>query len=339
MIRPLITGAESFIGSHLVDALCRRGIKPRLFVLNNTDLSNLRGKYNDLIVQGDLRTGEGLREAVKGVDILFHLASVTRGYTRHHFVSGNLRMSNNIIKQLRGLPSFKRVVLLSSMATVGPVSLLKDGEFIDEEYTYEPMLHYGVGKKSIEDFLKNSAEEIPYTIIRSPTVFGPRDLKLLWYFRGVSRGVRGLPGSGRQQFSITYVKDLVEALIMAAESSNTVNRTYYIASEEVTTWKIVSEIIAKAFGRKTIELHVPIYYIRIFFALIELSARLGAPPSELNINKSKAINVKRFVCSCERARAEFGFKSRYTLFEAVRETIQWYKSHEYIKNGGQCLPG
>ena len=96
-MRALVTGAECFIGSHLVDALLDRGINPRLYVLRGSTTSNLPAGRSDLeIVRGDLLSGEGIEEAVEGIDTIFHLAAVTKGYYRSHFVGPNLLFMKNL---------------------------------------------------------------------------------------------------------------------------------------------------------------------------------------------------------------------------------------------------
>jgi dihydroflavonol-4-reductase len=329
-MRALVTGAECFIGSHLVDALLERGIKPRLFVLRGCTTSNLPAGQSDLeIVRGDLLSGDGVDDAVEGIDTIFHLAAVTKGYDRRHFVGPNLTFMKNLIASLhKRRRTVHRLLFLSSLAATA-IEDLDPGQYVDESRQRPPQLYYGLGKRKAEQLLERNAHGIPYTIIRAPTVYGPRDLKLLPYFQAVARGIRPLVGTGGQEFSLIFVQDLVDGMIVAADSPVS-NRMFYLASQEVINWRTFTRYIMRAVGSRAVPVAIPKAVFEITFLAKDFANRLGMPASSMYWNKAKTFRFRRFVCSCERARREIGFNPKVTLGEGMEITVRWYRDIGYL---------
>lgn len=320
----LITGGESFIGSHLADALVERGVDVRLMVVPGADVRNIEhGDLPSRIRWADLLTGDGVAEALEGIDTVYHLAAGTRGYRRRHFVGPNETFARSLVRGVSANgDGVRRIVFLSTQAATRIRSLPR-GTFTTEDHDPPPQTYYGMGKRRAEAVL--SASGIPTTIIRAPTVFGPRDLKLFGYFASVARGIRPLVGVGGQELSILFVHDLAAGLIAAASSDSAAGRTYYLATAESITWRRFTGLIAAAVGRRAIPLSLPFAALAGLYAVRDVATALGAKPSAMYWNKTRTLRVRRFVCSCERARREIGFGPPTPLPDALSQTVRWYR--------------
>jgi nucleoside-diphosphate-sugar epimerase len=129
-----------------------------------------------------------------------------------------------------GAAGSPRLVLVSSMAAGGPSP--RDHPLRGDEPP-APVTAYGRSKLAAEHVVRSSS--LPWTIIRPPTVYGPRDREVLKVFQLVRLGLAPVFGDGTQQLSAVHGADLAEALIAAARSGATAGRTYYACHAEVVT--------------------------------------------------------------------------------------------------------
>src|SRR4029077_5565820 len=111
----LVTGGSGFIGSHLVDQLCSRGESVRC-LLRRKDYAGLPPQAEPVF--GDLVSGEGLEDALKGVDTVIHLAGVTKALAAGDYYAGNAHATENLGHAVAGRGI--RLVHVSSLAAVGP---------------------------------------------------------------------------------------------------------------------------------------------------------------------------------------------------------------------------
>jgi UDP-glucose 4-epimerase len=224
MQKALVVGGNGFIGSHLVDGLLRRDW--RVVVL---DLYERR--YDPIpegvqFIRGDLSQSYLVREALVGVDTVFHLAWTTIHEVSNQDpsadVEANLVPSIHLLEACRQ-SKVQRVVFTSSGGTVyGPTSQLP----IAETHLQNPVNGYGITKLAVEKYLHmfRHLYGLDYAVIRPSVPYGPRQNPLgrqgaIAVF--LYRISRGLPltiwGDGSVTRDYFYVGDLVAALIAAAE--------------------------------------------------------------------------------------------------------------------------
>ncbi len=178
----LVTGATGFIGSHLVEVLVSRGWRVRCLVRRPAELPE-----GAEAVHGDL-AGAGLERAAAGVEVVFHLAGVTKARRAREYYEGNARGTAALVEACAGVPRFVHV---SSLAAVGPSA---DSVPLTEDAEPAPFTHYGKSKLEAERIVRASALGERAVIVRPPVVYGPRDTDVLHFFRAAARGFsRGLP--------------------------------------------------------------------------------------------------------------------------------------------------
>jgi len=322
----LVTGGTGFIGSHLVERLVALGCRVRCLVRRTSSLTRLPVSRIEL-AYGELATGEGLDEAVRGVDVVFHLGGVTKALSTSGFYRGNVRGTENLLRAVeRAAP--RRFVHVSTLAAVGPSP---DGTPLAEDAAPHPLTHYGKSKLKAEEAVRRSAVAGRCVIVRPPVVYGPRDTDVYGVFRAVGKGV--LLRIGRQEafFSFVHVEDLVEGLLAAARSEQAPGAAYFIANEKPASWTGFAEAAAVAMGRKLRIISVPRPAAHAAGFLSELASRIRGRPSILSRAKIAEACCRYWVCDTSRARQELGFVARKSLRQGIEETLAWYRAAGWLK--------
>lgn len=327
MLEALVTGSNGFIGSHLVEALLAKGYSVTCLVRKTSDLRWVR----DLPVgfaYGDVCRSEMLADAVREKDYIFHLGALTKAMDRATYFEVNYRGTRNLLTAtLAHNPAIKRFLLMSSLAAAGPSTQSRP---VCEDDECCPVSHYGQSKLEAERSALDYARWIPITIIRPPTVFGPRDRDLLPYFKLAARRVMPILGYRERRTSLIYVSDLVEGMIAAAQSQAAVGQTYFVSNDKAYTWEELSSLISHAVGKNSLEIRIPERVLRLVALISERIARLGGKPALINPQKALEMVQDAWVCDSSRAREELGFETRFPLEKAFAETVAWYRKAGWL---------
>lgn len=308
----LLTGATGFVGSHLADLLLERGWRVRCTVRRTSSLRWLEGKDVER-VEADLRTGESLDGACRGVDCVFHVAGVLTAASYDGFRAGNWRASKNMV-EAAVRAGVGRFVHVSTLAVAGPS---RDGTPVDETMPPRPISRYGKSKWEGEREVRRHEREISVTVLRPPVVYGPRDQGLLPLYQALSFGVQ-LQVGGHKYFSIIHVRDLVEGILAAAGAG----QVFYLANREPGSLRSTTAMILRALGKQRwVRLSVPDALVRALGGVAELLPG----PAMFNRDKALEMTQKYWVCTAAKAERELGFTARVPLEEGLRETIAWFR--------------
>lgn len=325
--KALVTGGNGFVGSHLVEHLLNRGYDVTCLVRKTSDLSFLTGLELEYRY-GDVTDIASLREALKGVDFVFHLAGLTKAKTREEYFRANALGTENLLSACFEVnPRIKKFVYVSSQAAVGPC---EDFKPLDEDAECHPITDYGRSKLEGEKKILAFKDRIPVTIIRPPAVYGPRDKDILFFYRMVNKGVIPLFGFGESYISLIYVKDLARGIVLAAENPDSSGKTYFLADEKFYSWSEAGETIKKVLGVKAFKLRIPKFLLFTFAAFSEMIARLKAESALVNLQKARELSRKYWLCDVSKAKDEFGFSTEYDLERGAEETVKWYKEKGWI---------
>jgi nucleoside-diphosphate-sugar epimerase len=321
----LVTGANGFVGSHVVDRLLARGEPVAAAVRRTADLKWLRGKKADLRTV-DLESGEGLPEALRDVRILYHVAGVTRSATPEAFRRGNCDAAAALARAaLRHAPRLERFVYVSSLAAAGPA---RAGRPLTEDDPTQPVGAYGESKRDGEEALR-AIPGLPLTVARPPIVYGPRDTNFTALFRAASRRLVPVVGNGRQRLSMVFVEDLADGLIAAASAASALGRTYFLTGPD-TDWREAGEALRAATGVRPWRISIPVPAVKLAGELFEWKYRLTGVPQAINRRKVREMLEPRWTCSGARAEGEFGFRAAVSLKEGFRKTWLWYREAGWI---------
>lgn len=300
----LVLGGAGFLGSHVAEALLRRGRAVRVFDRPHADMSRLDEiPHGWEFVGGDFLNEADQAEALRGVSTVFHLISTTIPATSS--LNPIYDVETNLTSTLRCLElalesGVKRIVFVSSGGTVygRPRSLP-----ITEEHPTEPLVSYGVVKLAIEKYLRLywRLYGLSYRILRLSNPYGPRqDIAGAQGAASVFLGHAhaGQPieiwGDGSVVRDYIYVEDAV-AGILAAEASESSEGLYNIGSGEGVSLNELVAHICDAAGRDV----------------------------EVRLLPGRPFDVPANVLDIDKARRELGWFPRVPLAEGLRRTWEW----------------
>jgi UDP-glucose 4-epimerase len=305
--RVLVTGGAGFIGSHLLDRL----IKDQVDVTVLDDLST--GKLNNFsdyledkklrFIEGDIRNKASVNDALKDVEVVFHLAAVTSvPYSVEHpeeTFEVNVDGTRNLLEaSVRG--DVDRFVYVSTCAVYGEPRYLP----IDEKHLTHPISPYAESKLKAEMVCQEVHESyrLKSVILRPFNVYGPRQRNDQYagvIFRFIERIREGKPpvifGDGSQTRDFVHVTDVVEALLLSSRSKDAVNRIFNVATG------------------------VPTSINRLAKLLIEIS---GVGLVEPQYNSARKGDIKHSYADIKEAETYLGFRPQVSLRDGLADVMK-----------------
>ncbi len=258
-MKALVTGGGGFIGSNLVRALLDEGHDVR--VLDNFSTGN-RANLSGLdieVVEGELRSYERVHNAVRGVEVVFHLGalgSVPRSVQDPLTSSAvNIEGTLNVLLAARD-EGIRRVVFSSSSSVYGPRRELP----VTEDLPPDPISPYGVAKLAAERYCVSFSrvyESFESVVVRYFNVFGPRQSPFSQYAAVIPLFVTAIAagqpilvyGDGEQRRDFTYVSNVVDGTIRAAEAAGASGRIFNVAASAPVTVNEVAAAIGAVLGK------------------------------------------------------------------------------------------
>ena len=315
----LVTGSDGFIGSHLVERLLEGNCQVKAFVYYNS--FNSWGWLNSLsreklpeieIFTGDVRDPNGVRIAVKDVDIVFHLAALIGIPFSYHspdsYVDTNIKGTLNILQACRDFDS-ERVLITSTSEVYGTARYVP----IDEKHPLQGQSPYSASKigadKIAESFYRSF--EMPVVIARPFNTYGPRQsaraviptivTQLLHKQRNIHLG------SLKPTRDLNYVSDTCNGLIALAECDTAIGREVNIGSgQEISINNLANLIID----------------------IMEVDASVISDEHRVRPENSE---VERLVCDSGLLRQLTRWKPEITIKEGLVKTIEWFKDEDNLK--------
>ncbi|MCK4384806.1 MAG: NAD-dependent epimerase/dehydratase family protein, partial [candidate division Zixibacteria bacterium] len=256
------------------------------------------------------------------------VAGLTKAKSQEEYFEANYQGTKNLIEVcFEDNPKIKRFVYISSQAAVGPG---KDGKPLDETSPCNPITDYGKSKLQGEKIVTEYSSKLPVTIIRPPAVYGPRDSDILGFFKVANKRLKTLFGRGESYISLCYVQDLVEGIILAAESPKAIGQIYFIADDQIYSWREAFRLITQVLNKKAITLRIPRPFLFTVAFISENIFTLLGKPALINMQKVREITQKYWLCDVSKAKKELGFSPKYKLEEGARKTVRWYKEKGWL---------
>ncbi|MBI4822992.1 MAG: NAD-dependent epimerase/dehydratase family protein [Nitrospirae bacterium] len=321
-MKVLVTGATGFIGSHLVEELLRRDYEVTCLVRKTSNLQWLDG-LDITLLYGDCEDRESLFSAVKGQELILHLAGLTKAKKARDFFRINTLGTENLVSVVaQAEPNIRKFVFLSSLAAVGPS---RNGKPVNEDTLPQPVSEYGRSKLQAEEAVLKFKNHLPVTIIRPPAVYGPRDKDLYVFYRMLKKGI--FPYWGMCYYSLIYVDDLVKAITEIGVSTDTYGETYFVSDGNIYSNVDIANAISQAVGSRPIRLRIPNRFLPI---IASIGGILSRKTGIINIDKIKEICYPRWVCDSSKANMKFGFLPKTKIKEGITWTANWYKIHRWL---------
>ncbi len=328
-MKVLITGATGFVGSHVVDVLLERGHDVFYIARSTSNMRWLDGKKVTR-VDGSLFDVDSLKDAVTGMDALIHVAGLTAARNEAEFRKGNLDATQNLIDAVRAYnPGLKSFVHTSSLTVCGPAPSL-ERPTTEDQTDLRPLTAYGRTKKLAEDAVRQ-AMDIPWTIVRPPAVYGPRDAAILSFFQAVHKGLATLIGFGDSRVSLVHARDLARGIVMAMEQPVAIHQTYFITSDEFYSWPQIVDVTKTAMGKSfVLPVRLPHSLVLGIAGTVGFFGKLSGKPPVLDYEKGLDLIQPYWICSSEKARRDLGYRQEVSLEDGIRGTVQWYREHKWL---------
>lgn len=304
-MRALVTGGAGFIGSHLASRLLRDGYEVRILDNFSTGArSNLAAMSDSVeIVEGDIQSYERAHNAVQGCEVVFHLAalpSVPRSIQDPLTSTAvNVIGTLNVLLAARD-SGVRRVVYASSSSTYGTDATLPKREGGPSM----PISPYAVAKLASEGYCRSFSEvyDLETVALRYFNVFGPRQDPLSQYAAVIPRFITALLenrrpvvfGDGEQSRDFTYIDNVVEANLLAADAADVSGQMFNIACGEVISINRLLEDLRRILGSDV----EPTY----------LESRPG--------------DVKHSLADISQAKEQLGYQPSIAFDEGLRRTIE-----------------
>lgn len=315
----LVTGACGFIGSHLVERLIKEGSNVKAFVYYNSFnswgwLDTFSTKFLEKIevFSGDVRDIYSVRNAVKGVNIVFHLAALIgipySYFSPDSYIDTNIRGTFNILQASRDF-SVEKVLITSTSEVYGTAKYIP----IDENHPRQGQSPYSATKIAADAIAESfyRSFNLPIVIVRPFNTFGPRQsarsiisaiiIQLLSNKKEIKLG------SLNPTRDFVFINDTIDGFIAIAKSDKTVGEEINIATQkEVSIGNLANKLISK---------------VNLEAVIITDKVRIRPKGSE----------VERLLGSNEKIRRITGWIPQYSLDEGLRDTISWIKKAENLK--------
>jgi len=320
----LVTGADGFIGSHLVESLIKDGYKIKAFVQYNSFNSwgwldncsdDCKGKFE--VFSGDIRDPFGVKEAMRDCDIVIHLAALIAipysYYSPHTYVDTNIKGTLNILQTARDL-NIEKIIHTSTSEVYGTAQYVP----IDEQHPLKGQSPYSATKIAADQLAiaYHSSFSLPVTIIRPFNTYGPRQSA-----RAIIPTVITQIANNKKQIKLgsisptrdfSFIADTVNGFKCAIKSNDCIGEVINLGSNFEISIKETTLLIAEIM-EKNIE-------------VISEQDRLRPKLSEVErlwSDNSKAKKILNW---------EPSFKGIEGFKEGLRETISWFSEKENLKN-------
>ena len=323
----VVTGANGFVGSHLVDNLLDKGWKVRCIVRKSSNLKWL-DKKNIEIYDCGLFDKDGLRKAFSDASYIFHVAGVVKSKTKEGYFTGNVETTRTLLDvAVENTSTIKKFLVVSSQTVTGPSLKNKP---VDENSECYPITTYGKSKLEEEKLVLSYKDKLPITICRAPAVYGERDTEIFIYFQTFNKGLTTTIGFNQKELSLIHAIDLVEGFYLAAISEKSNGQIYFISSEKFYTWEEINLITSKVLNKKPIIVKVPHFLVYTIAAIAQFFAMFSSKPATLNIEKAKDITQQFWTCDTSKAIKDLGYRQKISIEEGIKRTCNWYKEMKWI---------
>jgi nucleoside-diphosphate-sugar epimerase len=327
-MKVLLTGATGFVGSHLLDLLCARGIPARILLRKTSDRTSIRPHLERVEVrEGSLSDPASLAAAFREVTHVVHCAGATRARDYAEYYQINQHGTRQVVEAANAHHGqIQRLLHISSLAASHPAPATAPAR---EEDPPAPVSDYGRSKLGAEREVLERCH-VPFTILRPPAVYGPRDHGFFSLFQAARLHVVPVFGGGIQALSMIFVRDLAEAVLASLTHPAAEGRTYFVASPEVLTARGFCEEVGRQLGVWTLPLWLPVPALLPICMVSEAACRLAGKPSLLNRQKYAELRAPGWVCDSSRFRREVGYVASTPLPEGIRQTIAWYRENGWL---------
>ena len=326
----LVTGASGFLGGRLAQMLRERGEEAVILARATSDLRHLPSSIR--VVRGDLLDRGSVQEAVQGVTNIYHCAACSTDWApRQTYYGANVLGTQNLIDAAQRLPGLRRLLHVSTTDVYGypETPCAEDHSLVDAGLPYNQTK----GKGEAIVWRAYREHGLPITILRPATIYGPRGKDFTLEIASLLRQrLMTYIDGGASPGGFTYVDNVAQAMLDAAESADTIGEAYNIADGTGATWKRYLTLFAEQLGTKPPWINLSFRTALVIARTMEAPHRyLGLRGRPLLTQHAVRLLGRNQEFPIAKARSSFGFAPAISLEEGVRRSVAWLRDAEALK--------
>ncbi|MBA7549282.1 2-alkyl-3-oxoalkanoate reductase [subsurface metagenome] len=343
MCKVLITGAAGFIGSHVTRHFCEKGLNPLCYVKKTSDTKFI-WNLPVQILYGDILDLEGLKNAMKNVDTVIHIAALSKDWGRYNdFYNINVEGTLNVLRAgtARGVKHFIITGTISSYGEENSSQIKNESFPFNSHYPYfmdrlfpSKMNYYrdtkALSTKQAIEYA--NSKNLNLTIIEPVWVYGEHEFHTGFYdyMKTAKSGIPFLPGSKKNKFHVIYVRDLAQAYYLAyIKRPARINR-FIIGNKKPVYMDSIYELFCSEMGVRKPGI-LPKSLVYPFAFIMELLYTILAVKHPPLLTRGR-VNMlyDNIEYSTRKAQEELLFVNKYCIEEGIKNTVQWYKQNQLI---------
>jgi 2-alkyl-3-oxoalkanoate reductase len=327
-MRILVTGGTGFTGKALVLRLLEMGHEVvALDYKEGLKTQEIREAGAEVVL-GSVTDREVVRRAMKGVELVHHVAAAFRemNVPDSYYYEVNVGGTRNVLEAALEAGA-RKLIYCSTCGVHGNV----DHPPADENAPIQPADYYQRTKYEAEPLVRQFCDRgLPTVILRPAAIYGPGDPERFGLiFRRVSRGKFPMFGSGRTYYHPLYIDHLVDALVLAMVEGKGVGEAYLIADER---YLEIEDLVRRVARALDVEVKIPHYPVTPVVIAGHVCEKICKPfginppifPRRVDwYRQNRAFNI-------DKAKRDLGYRPAVDIDEGLRRTAEWYRSEGYL---------
>ncbi len=319
-VKVLVTGGAGFIGSNLVDYLFEKGCQVKTLDIKERP-KQVAVPEGVTEVIGDISQRDVIREAVRDVELVFHLASLVtqKDASQHDYWKVNVDATRSLLEESKK-HGIKKFIYCSSDSVSGRIRELP----AKESDPCFPENIYGVTKYEAEKEVLRFQDYMDVVIARPTRVYGPRDMRMLEIFKKIKKGRFFMVGEGDVLFHPVFITDLLEGLELCALKKDISGEIFYLGGKHPIQLKDFLAAIAEYLEVKLPKFSIPIWtagmgllFLEGFCSVLRIRPILTRRNLEF-FTRDRSYDISK-------AKRVLGYKPKVHVNEGVKSTGDWYR--------------
>lgn len=309
-----MTGGTGFVGRAVIRELARRGHRVKALTRRDQSISPRGVTW----ISGDLANASALDQLVEGADVVIHIAGLIKARSTREFFFGNEAGTRNLLDSIERAAVGRHIRLLH-VSTIA---------------AREPQLSpYAASKAAGEAVVRLASENISWTILRPPAVYGPEDKETLVFFQLARKKFVPIPGRPTNRAALIHVEDLARAILDIFEDEPKLRAATVEVDDGKANGYALHEIFDLIFpGGKTKRRYIGIPRIALLFigALAVGFARLTGRVPMLTPGKARELCHPGLICTNNHLTTLSSWRPSIEAKSGLPATLEWYETAGYL---------
>jgi len=309
-----VTGGTGFVGRAVIRELSLRGYQ--INALTRRDQSTT--PQGVTWIPGDLETTSALDRLLEGADVVVHIAGLIKARSTQDFFAGNEAGTRNLLNSIERVAAHK------------PVRLVHVSTIAAREPHLSP---YAASKAAGEAVIRSADDNVNWTILRPPAVYGPEDTETLLFFQLAGQRIVPIPGSQSNRVALIHVEDLARAIADIFEGEPDVCAATVELDDGKTKGYALHEIfdlIAPEKKTRRRYIGIPRSALLLVGALAAGAARLTGRVPMLTPGKARELCHPGLTCDNDHLSTLSSWRPKIEAKDGLPATLEWYETAGYL---------